>query len=476
MNKILLPVALLLSAVMLCTSCLGSDDDDTTYYDDTAITAFSLGTLNQYLHTTSSSGGDSIYTTTVTGSNYSFYIDQQACEIYNPDSLPVGTDAEHVICSISAKNSGTIVLKNIDSDTLTYYSSSDSIDFTSPRTVYVYALSGAGRREYTIHVNVHQEEADSFQWKQLGSATQLASLQAMKAVSNGGNLYVFGKQDGQTVAYTSEETDGKMWRTVTSNVSSPFSAEAYATVVQGNGYIYLVSDGVMYRSTNATDWTQTGYAADISQLVGVGKEKIYALNTAGQLVASKDEGSSWTEETINASTAQLPSSDVNCCILPLQTNADAERVVIAGNRSVDDYPADTTAVVWGKVEEFDPNAGVQAWMYYDVNEYQSNLLPRLTNLQVFYYNDGLLAFGGTGKGACQESAFSQFYFSQDGGLTWMTSDLFPMPDDFSSSGSCFAATVDSGNNLWIIGGETGEIWRGRLNKLGWVSSETSFSK
>ena len=46
----------LLVAALSLISCLNSSDDSTTYYCDMAIKTFTLGTLNRYLHTTTSDG------------------------------------------------------------------------------------------------------------------------------------------------------------------------------------------------------------------------------------------------------------------------------------------------------------------------------------------------------------------------------------------------------------------------------------
>ena len=99
-------LAAVCAALLTLASCLGSNDEvNYVYYDDTAITEFSLGSLNVYVHTKSSTGSDSVYVTTVSGSNYDFYIDQSKNEIYNVDSLPYGTDVAHVLATISSKNS-----------------------------------------------------------------------------------------------------------------------------------------------------------------------------------------------------------------------------------------------------------------------------------------------------------------------------------------------------------------------------------
>ena len=46
--------------ILSLASCL-NDDSDFVYSDDTAITSFTLGKLNQVFHTKSSQGKDSTY-------------------------------------------------------------------------------------------------------------------------------------------------------------------------------------------------------------------------------------------------------------------------------------------------------------------------------------------------------------------------------------------------------------------------------
>ena len=74
MRRIFRPVVILLSAAFLAASCLGDDDtSDITYYSDTAITSFSLGTLNRTMYTKTSDGKrDSSYTDVVDGCEYIF--------------------------------------------------------------------------------------------------------------------------------------------------------------------------------------------------------------------------------------------------------------------------------------------------------------------------------------------------------------------------------------------------------------------
>ena len=77
----------------------------------------------------------------------------------------------------------------------------------------------------------------------------------------------------------------------------------------------------------------------------------------------------------------------------------------------------------------------------------------------------------------QGKSIRKVYVSQDNGLTWHTDDSYVMPEGFTNGTSnTFAITVDDENCLWIICGGNGQVWRGRLNKLGWADNQTSFTK
>ena len=75
----------LITATLSLSSCLSSDETTVEYTHDTAITAFSLGSLDRYTKTTA--GKDTLLKANVTGSDYKFYIDQAQRLIYNVDSL-----------------------------------------------------------------------------------------------------------------------------------------------------------------------------------------------------------------------------------------------------------------------------------------------------------------------------------------------------------------------------------------------------
>ena len=161
----------LFAAGLLLTSCLNSDEVTVSLYDDMSIQSFTLGTLNRYLHTTSSAGEDSVYKVTYAAGSYKMNINQLEHTISNVDSLLTGTDMAHVICNVTTKNNAYVYVKSLTSDSLAYLNSgTDSIDFTQPRVFRVYAIDGSGPRDYTVSLNVRTQEAGVFSWTEATAA------------------------------------------------------------------------------------------------------------------------------------------------------------------------------------------------------------------------------------------------------------------------------------------------------------------
>jgi hypothetical protein len=165
MNKYISALCALVIGTLLLTSCLGtSDDSDIVYYNDTAITSFTLTSVTRIIHTTSKSGKDSVYRRALSNP-VTFSIDQNRRKVYNLDSLFADCDLSHVLVSIGTKNNGYVAIKSLTSDTLYNYSSTDSLDFSKPREIRVYANDGSGYRAYEVVVNKHQTETGKLIWE-----------------------------------------------------------------------------------------------------------------------------------------------------------------------------------------------------------------------------------------------------------------------------------------------------------------------
>ena len=375
-------LCLLLAVIVCLVSCKAKDSTETTLYSDAVITGFTLGSFNQY---TPVETADTAYTekTVLSGSNYQFTIDQLNRQIYNADSLPVGTDAKHLLCTVTTLNNGYITLRDTtQAGAYYYFSSSDSIDFSFPRIIRIYATDGEGFTDYTVRVNVHKEVGDAFVW---------------------------------------QLTD--------------------------------------------TEWTpseQPQMPAGIQQLLGGSTTEQYAMSESGKLMVSFDNGSTWQEDNVEDDEELLPTTDLALVSYPMYLADSTDYVVLVGNRAPVDYTADGQAMVWRKVVDYSSTAPAGKWVCIERASTEPYLLPQLKDFSLVRYDERILAFG---------YPYEEIYESRDNGITWQESSLVTMPEDFDAKDGKVLVTVDANQYIWLRCVGTGQVWRGRLNRLGWETKK-----
>lgn len=452
-------IALFIATVCVMTSCLNSDYDEVTTYDDTAITSITLGTLKCYIHTTSSKGTDSIYTVNVTGSKYPIYIDQIKHEAYNVDSLPLGTDMEHVLITVNTKNSGTPVIKSQSSDSVKYISSTDSLDFSTTRSIYAISHSGKYSREYKVNLVAHKEKEDYFGWRQYAKIPEIASFEKIKSIAFNGYIYVLGTNGSIGTLLKTANNDGMSWDTVT----LPAKLSSNASIIKDSKTLYIYDSEMTYASVDGENWDSTP-ASGLKTFIGSCGNELYALSNDNQMMVSNDKGKTWNNDNLDDSNLKLPARDINYVTPALVTNKDVNRIIIIGNRDENSYPSDNMPVIWSKIVENDA-AKSQSWSFYSIDSNNKYTLPCMKDLSVIEYDSKLLAIGGTGIAGSSNTAYSKVYQSKDCGLTWQENTQYALPASLSCTTA--ALSVDENNFIWLIATGSGEIWRGRLSQLGW---------
>lgn len=465
MNRSISIIAVLMTVVTMMTSCL-KDDTEVTTYDDAAITSFSLGTLKRVLNTKTKSGKDTVIQTTASCASYAFTIDQEKGLIYNIDSLPKGVDASKALVTISTLNSGYVFLKSLTSDSLfAYGSSTDSLDFSKPREIHCIANNGKHMKKYNVDVRVHTEARDSFYWKQLPGSTELAALEDMHALNAGNRIMVYGTVNGVAKLYSSAQTDGCSW----SEHTLPAATEVSMTAI--NNTLYCLTGGMVYvadvseiQSHGTLAFTKVADATGLRTLVAATVTEVTALSDENSLMVSHDGGATWTMDSLGDDTAYLPQRDVNGIRCRVTTNKDVDKVLLIGNRGVE---ADKTCVVWSKVVDNGMPERTENWIFQPFYSGSTHPAPSLDHMTVTTYYNGMLMIGGKGIGACEMEPLSKMYYSDDNGQTWRNDSRFALPSTFDSSATSFAMVSDSSNKLWIIGGTSGQVWRGYLAQLTW---------
>lgn len=441
----------LITATLSLSSCLSSDETTVEYTHDTAITAFSLGSLDRYTKT--KAGKDTLLKANVTGSDYKFYIDQAQRKIYNVDSLPAGTRTAAVLATITSKNSSPVILmhakqtENLDS--AAYYSSTDSINFSEPRFIRVYSSDYSAYAQYKVIVNVHKELPYEFKWHELAqNNSQLAAFSDLKAVACGDDVYVFGKTADGTKVLKSAINNGSAWSPITMNVG--LSSDAYQSAVALDGELYISDGGKVYASADAETWTLVPGNADVKQLIGASSKYLYAYTATG-ISVSKDKGASWEAEKLDKDADYLPTQNISMNVAGVLSAKDVENVMLLGTR--DKALNDTVATTWLRTVDYDANEDGQ-WNYLEIEKNKSGKMPWLDQVITCAADTGFVALGSNGK----------WYKSQDAGLTWTHDKKVALPGEFSTAAR-FAFCRDKQHYYWII--RNGYVWRGRFNIDGW---------
>lgn len=374
MKRYISTLCMMLAGALLMTSCLSDTDNETSqYYTNTAISQFKLSSVLHQLHTTASDGSDSVYTETLSDPVV-FTIDQAQRKIYNTDSLPSECDLTRVLATISSINSGTVVINYADkdgNDSLLYYSSTDSIDFTNLKDLRVYSQQGDNYRMYSVTINVHKAETNKMLWQKMTAAD--LPTDAKKAM-----------------------------------------------------------------------WEDKAAAANMKQLIGYGTTEGYAFAADSTLMVSRDNGATWAADEVDEDAAWLPTDNITFASWPFAANDSTDYQIMIGTSD----KSDKACVVWRKIAEYAKHSMPSKWVFIPIDSQGDFYLPKMENLNVVRYNNVVLAIGND----------KNIYVSRDQGITWKTTTSYTLPDAIGTNN--LYATTDNNGYLWLVGKDTGEVWRG----------------
>jgi len=420
-------IFMLLVVAIGVTSCLNSSSSEATLYGEAAITSFNLGNVTRYVNKTIN-GKDSLVKTTLSATTYKFTIDQIQHQIYNTDSLPIGTDVSRALCVIGSRNNSTVFfVDKTDENILRPYSSLDSVDFSTPRKLEVWSSDMKGHTDYTVKVNVHGQDGSLFVWQKMPVSEVLAQLKDVEAHYWAGTMYLEGRMGDMT-------------------------------------QIYRVDDKGLVMMDEET--TGKLLPPGMKRWIGSTSQEVYGLSDDNDLMVSQDGGVTWESDILDDDRHLLPVQDIAFVSYPLYYATNTEYALLVGNRSVGDFPDDKTAMVWRKIVDNDEYTPEGFWSY--LEPAGDMALPRMAHMSLVAYDDGILAIGGEDISEGVFSApYAQFYQSRDDGITWKYNKSYQLPDGFDENATSVGMAVDDDDYLWLFCGGTGQVWRGRLNKLGW---------
>lgn len=460
MKMKILPALLAAMTLVGATASCSEDNPTFTYSqsNECLITSVTLGKLVRTMHTLSSKGEDSTYTVTVTGSYYPMSIDQANRYIYNLDSLPVGTDISRV--TFAALNAlGSVSIRGLETGQDSIFNMNDSTDFTKVRSFTVYATDGVSNREYLMRVNVHKEEGDSMVWhKELTGHAELARMTATRSLAVGNQIYLFGMNEGKSEVLISTLNDLDGGRFTEAAMPTQPSVQPQS-VVRYHDYFYALSSDSSRLVTSADGKEWTALATDFvpSALVTAGSNQLVALRD-GHFYSSFD-GLTWTEVAADEA-AYLPNGTVCGTLLPSTLDKSFETLIAVGEK-------DGKAVVWNRNVDLSGKEDFP-WIRIPATETSKYNLPEMKEYHLQTYDGAALLTGLTADGK-----LAPLYWSKDRGRTWKR-DRLKTPAAHAEG--AIATAIDQNHFIWLFCGKTGEVWRGRINRLGWTPLPGAFEK
>lgn len=413
------PIYLLMGILFASVSFSCNDDDEDTVMADslissTAVTEFSLEANEEIL-----ANLDTVF----------FTIDLGKAEIYNADSLPMGTDVSnmkinmtYVACSSAEFHvTGGKVMK----DTTFVYNSGDSIDFTGDVKFTIISQDMSATRTYDIKVNVHKVKPDSLYWSNVARrnlpAFKQDNLKSQKTVQYEGKLYCLINEGDSYVLSTTSHPGEEAWEM--NRVEFPFVPKNETFTATDNALYILDENNALYSSPDGKEWTACGitlfnilgsYEDRLLGLVKVGEEYKHMEYPTRSTFVSTVVPSNFPIE----GTSQMVTLDSKWAV-------NKQRVVMGGVTASGVYLCDTWGYdgnSWGKITRYSSTADVKNTTLFSYKYTYFNEESWTT-----YEYPALYAVGGVMKDG--KSLDDMVYISTDNGMTWGSgSEFLQLPE------------------------------------------------
>ena len=440
---------LLLALVLLASSCSEKDNVVSTSNDYCYISSVILGNVKRQTKSINA---------TFSAVDFEMTINQRTNNIENRDSLPYGSQLSRVIVTIHFDGSTLAYREKGSGSEWTNYNATDSLYLTKPLELYLTSNDNQSSRIYTLKVNVHQQEGDSLFWKQCdNNVAELMDMDDMKAFVLNDKLFVLGqKASGITLAERSSiEAEGTWTETPVTDLPATTDLQ---TLRKHEDMLYIsTTDGNVFSSADAKGWRQEGstYSAPL-KLIEKTEKYFYAISE-DKLLRSTD-ASTWEEESLDTEATMLPSSGIRALSVE-QANGNNRIILVGQSENCDN------AVVWNKMWNDSEKEENAQWIYFPITHDNNIPCPKLEYFNLLSYDGKCIAFGGASIDKSRK-AFDATYVSPDFGITWRPDRELLMPLELKGIEGCITSTVDENNFIWII--TNAQVWRGRLNRLGFA--------
>jgi hypothetical protein len=384
-----------------------------------------------------------------------FAIDQVRRVIYNPDSMPYGTNLRKLLVTATFNPSygsyGQVNITTPDSIKGYTWNKTDSVDFSKlPVSFAVTAYGGGDPRVYNIDMRIHKVDPDTILWKQMPSyPTQIGKS---KTLLFNNKFYTYTTVSSSLRLYNSDINNLNWISKTLTGLPSNINVESLTVL---DSVVYGVDEnGNSYKSTDGEIWSQVSNGKNITSILGVlpgvnddQKQLLVIINNSGTYRWGKTNDMSSVEEI----SASIPDNfPIKGCTsyTNMPTNIKNRTLLLVGGNDNVGKDISYTWVVKNVA------GGLEVSPFVKNNFFQGD------GLSAFMYNDLLYVL-----------ASNQFYTSASWGQSWIEADSKQMLDPNMGKRKGQSVVIDNENYIWIFGGISdnnsyyNDVWKGRLNRV-----------
>ena len=354
-----------------------------------------------------------------------FTIDYDRGQIYNADSLPVGTDISALNVTVEFFNTVssaifTITDATVQADTTIEYSSSmtKKLDFTGKTVLRVTSADESQVKDYEVKVLVHKVNPDllvwPLEWRRDLPGYRNSAI-GHKVVKQGDVYRIMVYNGVECQMLSADSPNAGTWNKQT--VSLPFVPQVPSLTATPNALYVLSTDGTLYTSTDGQEWASCGVTWH--SLLGAYDERVLGV-IAGADGYYHDEYPRGVEFTATLVEEGFPVSHASDMIQTDDTWTVSSQAMIVGGI---DAKGNLLSDVWG----FDGHS------WGKINNIHTHSLPALADATLFpYYTYKTLS--GVRRYARQQTWFvmggrladgtlnGKIYLSNTQGITWSKAD------------------------------------------------------
>jgi len=451
----------------LASSCLGGSDK-----------------LDEWLMGNAQIASFSLKSDSISGlADVKFAIDQVNGLIFNRDSMPFRTriDEFKVIATVGFDSPlgvrNLLIIEQATGDTIK--SVEDSISFVAPVKMTVTAYDGISTKSYEVKLNVHQVNPDTMVWEKYADIFPGRTFQDMKVLSYKDSCYMYVVENAVFQLYKSHIEDLKNWEKLDLKGFPNKAVLSQLTLFQDSLLAVISEEGALYLSSDGQNWTQAAIGEPIKALLGF-------------LPESKVSGRADVLCVIVEVAGDLRFMTIDNQLECIQGQIVPESFPVSGYGQFQYETMYFPRLAIASGRDTQNRVSDKAWATMNGLSWALLTNPKKTfsvreGASFFYYGYAFFLIGGI---ADYGLGLKDIQFSVDQGVTWIQEyyvyneesedyelhSIYLMPEEFTPRG--FASViVDKANYMLLFGGKArpdtnvlNEIWRGRINRLGFGMS------